>query len=114
MTKRTHTQTERQLREVLGKEVNRTIGTYRRLRMSCAYLSSCSAQLPICRPSGSVEDCHRKSGGPTGQAGQLPSANESFSNPASISGKILAPTKWELEYPVRIELVSGIEIRDPA
>src|SRR5712691_1364032 len=70
--------------------------------------------VPVCRPEVTVIHREREAAGPPRHARKLPASDQSLGNPGGTAGEACALSKWQRGNPVHVDLVSGIEIGDPA
>ena len=77
-------------------------------------LRGCAAQLPVRRPGAAVADGQGESAGPSGKAGELPAADNGIGQAVSIPGQELSFAERQLDDEVAVQLMSRVEVRDPA
>src|ERR1700687_5481609 len=76
----------------------------------CHHLSD-ALLVPVGGPEVAIVDGEGKTAGPSTNTCKLPAANERIDRRGGISGKTLAPAYGQVVNPIRVQLVSGIEIR---
>src|SRR5579864_9730683 len=68
--------------------------------------------VPVCRPVVTVVDAEGEPAGPASYARQLPSPDQPVGDPSALAAKALAFAEGQFDYPVGVQLVRGVKIRN--